>query len=77
MREKRDMSGIAFKNDRRENERQPLYTGSCTIDGKDYWQSIWVKQGTKGKFLSMSYKPKDPPKVRESFDEDVDDDVPY
>ena len=49
-----------FKNNRRENDRQPEYRG----DGKDengveYWISAWVKEGAKGKYFSCSIQPKE------------------
>ncbi len=80
--EKRDMSGILFKNDRKETDKQPDYTGNCTIEGKDYWMSAWIKQGNKGKFMSFAYKPKESPEQRaqvarkHSLADDLDDEIP-
>lgn len=60
--EKRDLTGTLFKNDKMMNEKSPQYTGSVTIDGVDYWQSAWVKEGKSGvKFFSQSFKRKDAP----------------
>lgn len=56
---KRDMSGVLFKNDRKEQPNHPDYEGSCTIDGKDYWMKGWIKDGAKGKFMSFAFKPKE------------------
>jgi hypothetical protein len=47
-------SGSLFKNDRKATENHPDYTGSIMVNGKDYWLSAWVKEGTKGKFFSVS-----------------------
>lgn len=48
-------SGSIFKNDRKETSNQPDYTGSMKgLDGEMYWISAWIKDGKKGKFLSIS-----------------------
>jgi hypothetical protein len=57
--EKRDNSGVLFKNDRKEKDSHPDYTGNATIDGVDYWLSAWLKEGAKGKFFSFSFKRKE------------------
>jgi phage protein U len=63
--EKRDLTGTLFKNDKMMSESSPQYTGTVTIDGVDYWQSAWVKQGASGvKFFSQSFKRKDAPTAR-------------
>ena len=80
--EKRDLTGTLFKNDKMMNDKSPQYTGSITIDGVDYWQSAWVKEGKSGvKFFSQSFKRKDAP--AQSYNEaprqaaPIDDDIPF
>jgi hypothetical protein len=57
--ERRDNSGTLGKNERREKDTHPEYTGKCVIDGKEFWISAWVKQGPTGKFFSLAFKPKE------------------
>lgn len=57
--ELKDNSGILFKNDRKEKDSQPDRTGSAMIDGREFWVSGWVKNGNKGPFMTLAFKPKD------------------
>ena len=83
MNEQRDNSGALFKNDRmREGKNDPGYTGQATIAGNPYWISAWVKEGNGKKFFSLSFKPKEAPKVIEHCDKPAaqrtpEDDVPF
>ena len=62
--EKRDNSGVLFKNDKKESEKHPDYKGNLTIDGKDYWLSAWIKEGKGGKFMGLALSPKDAEQAR-------------
>jgi hypothetical protein len=82
--------GLLAKNDRKQSDSHPDYTGSININGVEYWLSGWVKVGQNGKlagqkFFSLSVKPKDglaeprpAPKAQvESFTDDDLSDVPF
>ena len=57
--EHKDNSGSIFPNEKREKDTHPHMTGSCVINGKQYWVSAWTKIGGPGKFLTLAFKPKD------------------
>ena len=77
--------GVLFKNDRKELDNHPDYKGSINVDGVDYWLSAWIKESQKGKFMSMSVKPKDDssqpksqPKQRQQVHvDDMNDPIPF
>ena len=81
--------GALFSNrDKKTSENFPDYGGSLNVDGKEYFISAWLKDGPKGKFMSLSVKPKEakqeraPESSRRSgrdagFRGDPDSDVPF
>jgi len=73
----RDMSGSLSKNLRKEKPSHSDYNGSIVIEGRKYWLNGWVKDGEKGKFLSLSAKPVEEqakPKPKPAID---DDEIPF
>lgn len=81
--------GALFKNNRKADEKHADYTGTLNIAGVDHWISAWVRESAKGKFFSLSIKPKNGTaerpeqfvkKAQETFpgaSVDLDDSVPF
>jgi len=77
--------GAIFKNDRKQNERQPDYNGTINVEGKEYYISCWIKESQSGKkFFSTSLtakeqvqQPSSAPKRMAEPDISFDDDVPF
>ena len=57
--DKKDNSGVLFKNDKKETDKHPHYKGNITVEGKDYWLSAWIKDGKSGKFMGLAVSPKE------------------
>jgi hypothetical protein len=57
-----NMTGILSRNDRKDRDTQPDFTGNATIDGVDYFLDAWVnerKDGSGRKFFKLKFKAKD------------------
>lgn len=78
----KDMTGVLFINDRRENDKQPNMTGHFIVNGQKIWLSAWTNHSdnvTGGRYLALKGKPDDSGKVeRELQAQEVkDDDISF
>jgi uncharacterized protein (DUF736 family) len=81
-------SGAIFRNEKKQTESHPDYTGSINVNGVDMWVSGWLKTSEKTgkKFMSLSVKDKvekapqmpvkQAAKPASGFD-DMDDSIPF
>jgi hypothetical protein len=54
--------GSIWKNEKKERDTHPDFTGSLNVDGVEYWVSAWKRKdgaSPKAPALSFSIKPKD------------------
>ena len=67
-------SGSAFKNDRKQKETHPDFTGTLNVEGQEYWLSIWTNKDRKPP-ISVSIKKKDPMPQQSTPADDGEDDL--
>jgi len=80
--------GSIWRNDKKETDKHPDFTGSLNVNGVEYWVSAWKRKegaAVKAPALSFSVKPKDaaPSKRQDPISsgrmprDDMDDDIPF
>lgn len=78
--------GQIWKNDKKETEKHPDFTGSLNVEGKEYWVNGWKrKEGANEKAPALSFsiklkedKQADKPAKKDSGTPlDMDSDVPF
>jgi len=79
----KEMTGNLFKNDKGDNPSRPDYRGEAMLNGELVEMAAWIKEGAKGKFMSISFKAKQEqpakPQAKQAakrFDDDLSD-VPF
>ncbi len=56
--------GSIWKNEKKETDSHPDFTGSLNVEGREYWVSAWKRKegaAAKAPALSFSVKPKEAP----------------
>ncbi len=72
----KDNSGSLFRNTDKKNERGPDYSGTASIDGKEFFMDAWLKESENGrKWMSFAFKPKQVKPATSRRDES--DDAPF
>lgn len=80
--------GSIWKNEKKEKDTHPDFTGSLNVDGKDYWVSAWKRKegaAARSPALSFSLKLKDgkpmsadrTPRPSGGASDDMDDMIPF
>ena len=57
--ELKDGQGSFFRNDKGENPNRPDYRGEFKMNGTMFKISGWIKDGPKGKWMSLAVEEKD------------------
>lgn len=81
----KEMTGNLFKNDKGDNDKRPDYRGDAMINGELVEMAAWIKDGQKGKYMSISFKVKEEapakpqPKQRQAVmvDDMPHDEIPF
>ena len=70
--ELKEGQGTFFRNDKKpEGSKQPDYRGELMLNGALHEVAGWIKEGNRGKWMSLSVKAKDgKPARQESRDEE-------
>jgi hypothetical protein len=83
--------GSIWKNDKKETDNHPDFTGSLNVGGVEYWVSAWKRKpdaSEKAPALSFTVKPKDeasgsskksstPAASKSGSSDDFEDDIPF
>ena len=77
--------GVLFRNDRKESDRHPDYSGSVNVEGVEFFFSGWIKEagpnsknpGSKFLSVSVSKKPNQPARTAAPTPSFDDDDIPF
>jgi hypothetical protein len=67
----KDNSGVLFRNEKKQTEKQPDYTGTVTVMAEKWRLAGWIKKSKAGQtYLSLAVSPlvaPERPKAKESI----------
>ena len=66
--------GLLFQNFSKDNDKQPDWTGDANYEGTRIEIAGWLKDGPKGKYLSLAVKEK---KAKAPAQQPQTEDVPF
>lgn len=66
-----------FRNDRKQQETHADWQATVLLDGREYYINGWEKQGSRGMFISLSFKERLTKSQTASNDGFADDDVGF
>lgn len=81
--ELKDMNFSFFKNNKKEKDTHPDFTGEIKINGEIFWISAWQKQDKNGSpYFSGAIKKKDfssakPKPAQNTMRDDMEDEIPF
>jgi hypothetical protein len=61
----KDLSGHLFKNTRKTLDSHADYQGNALIGGREFYLDAWLRDGAKGKYMAIRFKPRDEEQWRE------------
>lgn len=55
--EHKNLSGSIFPNDKKTEDAQPDFRGSCLINGVEFWVSAWHRESKEGgrKYIGLQF----------------------
>lgn len=81
----KDNSGAIWRNEKRETDRHPHFTGQAMVDGVEYWVSAWKRDADakdRAPALRFAFKRKEERgdqrrQERQTARDDFDADTPF
>lgn len=76
--EMKELTGSTFKNTRKDNDKQPGYTGEALIGGVAYKMATWVNKDKNGNtYFSHKFEKKEQKPVESKPASDFNDDLDF
>lgn len=71
--------GVLFRNQRKETEKHPDYTGKIDVDGRELRLAAWIRTSKNGnKFMSLSVsEPQERTDSQEAAGGGFNDEIPF